>query len=113
MPLSCQEASGNFPNHPAPQFPHVQSGDVKPTIVVRIKYADEWSLEFGSQWDSRGIFSPLAFGGSIGQVASTLAKAWVPLLTARGEYLAQCTVGSERNDVSEWGGFFWKFGKHN
>lgn len=82
-------------------------------VVVRVKYTDEWSLESGPWWASGSIFYLSAFGGSVRQMANTLAEVWVPLLRARGEYLAQCTVGSERNEVLEWGGFFWKVGKHN
>lgn len=32
LPLSRQEASGNFPNHAEPQFPHLQSGGSKTSL---------------------------------------------------------------------------------
>lgn len=58
-----------------------------------------------------GTSSPCLLLGADGSYS--LAKVWVPLWRAIGDYLAQCTVGSERNEVLEWGGFFWKVGKHN
>ena len=53
----------------------------------------------------------LLLGDSIGQLANTLVKVGVPLLSVR-EYLLQYIVGSER-EVLEWGQFFGKVGKHD